>query len=136
MVRRGCFTRRGDVWFWNGDATLSATMVDLLESSVGRQSREVHTVLDVLAICNPIEESVLVSVAGASAVRSAAASGAITIDETASGSLVRLAHPMLGELRRCRAGTIGLRTLRGRVANGLRHHAAIRRRSCGGRCWW
>ena len=120
-VHRGCFTRRGDVWFWNGDATLSTTMVDLLESSVGRQSSEVQTVLDVLAICNPIEERVLVSVTGASAVRSAAACGAITIDENYSGGLVRLAHPMLGELRRCRASTIGLRTLRGRVAKGMQH---------------
>ena len=119
MARRGCFTRRGDVWFWNGDATLSPTMVDLLESSVGRQSGEVRKVLDVLAICNPVEESVVVSVAGASAVRSAAASRLITIDTTACGRVVRLAHPMLGELRRSRAGTVGLRTLRGRVANGL-----------------
>ena len=83
MARRGCFTRRGDVWFWNGEATLSPTMVDLLESSVGRHSAQVRAVLDVLAICNPIEECVVASVAGADAVRSAAAAGAVTVDNMA-----------------------------------------------------
>ncbi len=103
------------VWIWDGAPSLSLSLVELIGSGIGRLDESVLDVLDVLAVCDPVELPVLHSFAGPAAVEAATARGFVAVDSAAG--VVRLAHPLYGEVRREQAGTGLLRTLRGRLAD-------------------
>ncbi|ART71309.1 hypothetical protein BTO20_24640 [Mycobacterium dioxanotrophicus] len=111
-VAAGRLTRRSDVWVWDGPPRLSASLVDLLEASMGNQPDAISDLLDVLAVSDPVELPVLLRFVGAAVIDDARDRVLITVDD----GLVRLAHPLFGEVRRNRAGTARLRKIRGRVA--------------------
>lgn len=111
-IAAGRLTRRSDVWVWDGPPRLSASLVDLLESSMGSQPDGIADLLDVLAVSDPVELPVLLRFVDSRVIDDARDRVLITVD----GGQVRLAHPLFGELRRNRAGTAQLRSVRGQVA--------------------
>ncbi len=115
--RAGQLTQRAGVWVWDGAPRLSASLVELIESTIGRQDDSVIDVLDILAVSDPVELPVLLSVASTATMDAAAARGLITVDAVAG--LAHLAHPLFGDVRRNRSGTARLRVLRGRVADAI-----------------
>ncbi|OBG15884.1 hypothetical protein A5765_08180 [Mycolicibacterium celeriflavum] len=116
-VADGRLTRRSGVWIWDGAPRLSPSLVELIASGIGRLDDSVTDVLDVLAVCDPVELPVLNGLAGGSAVDTAATHGLVTVDPMAG--VVHLAHPLFGEVRRDQAGAARLRNLRGRVADAI-----------------
>ena len=115
----GRLFQRSDVWVWDAQLEVSATLAELIDATIGQQSPPVHEVLDVLAVADPVELGVLGQIAGASAIDDAETHGLITVDTLANPPMARLAHPMFGEVRRIRAGTMRLRHLRSTVAAKL-----------------
>lgn len=113
----GRLTQRTGVWIWDGAPRLSASLAELIGAAFGRLDESVVDVLDVLAVCDPVELPVLHGLTGAPAVDAAAAQGLVTVD--AAAGLVHLAHPLFGEVRRDQAGTARLRNLRGRVGDAI-----------------
>ena len=116
----GHICRRSELWVWDGRPNFSPTLLELIEANIGRQEQEVVDVLDLLSVAEPLDLSVLESLAPASAVEAAEARGVVLTDiDAANTATVRLSHPMFGEARRSRLGSIRLRSLRGRVAMAL-----------------
>ena len=115
----GRLFQRSEVWVWDAQLEVSATLAELIDATIGQQSPPVHEVLDVLAVADPVELGVLGEIAGASAIDDAETHGLITVDTLANPPMARLAHPMFGEVRRIRAGTMRLRQLRSTVAAKL-----------------
>ncbi|BBY84183.1 transcriptional regulator [Mycolicibacterium pulveris] len=116
-IAAGRLTQRYGVWVWDGAPRLSPLLVDLIGSSIGRLEDSVIDVLDVLAVCDPVEVPVLHSLLGTSGLEAAVTHGFVTVDPAAG--LVHLTHPLFGEVRRDQAGTARLRHLRGRVADAI-----------------
>ena len=114
----GWITKRSGVWVWHCGPEISPTLTELVDSTIGCQPAAVTRVLDVLAVADQLESAVLADLTGAGAVDAAEAAGLISID-TDGVQVARLAHPLFGEIRRARAGTMRLRHLRGRVAAAL-----------------
>jgi DNA-binding NarL/FixJ family response regulator len=116
----GHIFRRSELWFWDGHLNFSPTLLELIEANIGRQEQEVVDVLDLLSVEEPLDLAVLQSLAPAGSVEAAEARGVVCTDiDAADTATVRLSHPMFGEARRSRLGSIRLRSLRGRVAMAL-----------------
>ena len=116
-VNAGRMTRRSGVWLWDGQPRLSPTLVELLEARMSKVPTSVHEVLDALVIAEPLETDVLEAIADADALAEAESLGLISVDPSVRPASVRLAHPLLGEVRR--TGSLRLQRLRGRIATEL-----------------
>ncbi|MGW6034344.1 LuxR C-terminal-related transcriptional regulator [Gordonia terrae] len=118
-LEAGHLARRFSVWMWDREPTVSQTLLELVDAGVGRQPDHVVTVVDVLAVAEPLELDSLRLIAGSMAVEQAEAAGLITVDLDSVHPVVRLAHPMYGEVRRHRAPALRLRRLRSAVIAAL-----------------
>lgn len=106
-------------WQWTGDPIMPCGLVELVESRIGALPADAGTVVDALAIGEPIKLEALKRIAGPGAVEEADIRGLITLDYYDSGIEVHVAHPLYGEVRRKRAAPTRLRRLRGLVAAEL-----------------
>lgn len=113
----GRLTRRSGVWVWGGHPDFSPTLLELIESTIGRQPPSVIEVLDIVGLAEPVELPVLLSLTSAAAVDLAQDHGLIRVD--ASAQVARLAHPMFGDARRLRAGPIRLRSLQLKLSEAI-----------------
>ena len=111
----GHFARRSGIWIWDTHPTVSATLAELIDTTIGRQSPRVLDVLDVLAVADPLELDVLRAVVDAAAIEEAETGNLITVDDESVDPVVRLAHPMFGEVRRMRASSVRLRRFRSAI---------------------
>ena len=116
-VSAGRMTQRSDVWLWDGEPELSPTLAELLEARISQVPRSVRDVLDALAVAEPMETHILEAITDPDAVAEAESLGLITVDPRVQPASVRLAHPLLGEVRR--SGSLQMRRLRGRIITEL-----------------
>jgi DNA-binding CsgD family transcriptional regulator len=113
-VSAGRLMQRAGMWLWDGHPQLSPTLAELLGSRMAQLPATVGDILDALAMAEPLDTDVLEAIADSDALAEAEARGLITLDPRIGPAAVRLAHPMLGEIRR--TGALQLRRLRGRIA--------------------
>jgi len=116
-LHAGRVTQRASVWRWDGQPRLSPTLAELLEARLTEVPTTVCDVLDALSVAEPLEIDVLAAIADSDALAEAETLGLITVDPNVRPASVRLAHPMLGEVRRTRP--LRMRHLRGRIATEL-----------------
>ncbi len=116
-VTAGRMTQRSNVWVWDGHPKLSPTLAELLEARLTQVPAVVADVLDALAVAEPLDTDVLAAIANSDALTEAEALGLISVDTSTRPASVRLAHPMLGEIRR--TNSLRMRGLRGRIAGEL-----------------
>jgi DNA-binding CsgD family transcriptional regulator len=116
-VSAGRMTKRSGVWLWQGHVRLSPTLAELIEARLAEAPAPVRSVLDALAVIEPLDTDVLACVAGRDALAEAESLGLVTVDDSVQPASVRLAHPLLGEVRR--TGSLRLRGLRGQIATEL-----------------
>ncbi|KWX57904.1 LuxR family transcriptional regulator [Mycobacterium sp. NAZ190054] len=107
------------VWVWRGDPVIPRRLVELVEARIGGLSEAVSTVVDVVAVAEPIELRSLTRITGPAALEEADRRGLISFEAVEDVVEVRLAHPLYGEVRRTRAPQTTLRRLRGLVATEL-----------------
>jgi DNA-binding NarL/FixJ family response regulator len=99
-------------WRWTGTHSASPSLVELVEMQIGAVPDEVRDVVDLVAIAEPIDQALLISIADPQAIEAAEQRGLIT----ASAGAVFVGHPLYGEIRLGQCGPMRLRRLRGRVA--------------------
>lgn len=116
-VAVGRIAHRSGMWIWDGQPELSATLAELVEASVANAPPDVREVLDALAVAEPLDAEVLAQITDSRALAEAEALGLVTVDPAARPPMVRLSHPMLGEVRR--SGSLHMQRLRGRIATEL-----------------
>ncbi|MCC3312344.1 LuxR family transcriptional regulator [Nocardia africana] len=109
------------VWRWFGDDMgLPTTLTSLIEAQMGALDPLVREVVDILAIEEPLTVRALEELAGRRAIEQAEERGLVTVQlRDEQGMSVRLAHPLYGEVRRDRTGTLHAIRLRGRIARAL-----------------
>ena len=120
-VNAGRVTQRSGVWLWDGQPRLSPTLAELVEARIAQAPTPVRDVLDALAVAEPLEIDVLEEIADADALAEAESLSLISVDYSVRPASVRLAHPLLGEIRH--AGSLRLQRLRGRIATELARKA-------------
>ncbi|MCV7282917.1 helix-turn-helix domain-containing protein [Mycolicibacterium flavescens] len=116
-VDAGRLARRSGMWLWDGRPELSPTLAELVEARIAQAPAAVGDVLDALAVAEPLGSDVLAAVTDPDALAEAEALGLVTVDTAARPPSVRVAHPMLSEVRR--TGSLRMRRLRGRIAGEL-----------------
>jgi len=116
-VNTARMTQSSGVWAREGNPQLSPTLAELSEARMAQVTTSVRDVLDALAVAEPLETDVLEAVADADALAEAESLGLITVDASVRPTSVRLAHPLLGEVRR--TGALRLARMRGRIAAEL-----------------
>ncbi|MFD9669994.1 AAA family ATPase [Rhodococcus sp. NPDC059968] len=106
------------VWVWEGPPTVSPRLADLIGAQLDALPHAVGTVLDFLAVGEPLPEQMLADLTDPEAVEQAHSIGLITVDRGGRHP-VRLAHPLYGEARRAQATPLRLRRLQGDIAEAL-----------------
>lgn len=119
----GRITRGGDGWRWSGPITVSSTLADLVDVSIGAAPEPVLDVLDLLAVAEPLPLSALTALADPAAIEDAERRELIRISHAggtgAAADTVRSGHPLYAETRRARMGRMRARRLAGRIATAL-----------------
>ncbi|TQC42217.1 LuxR family transcriptional regulator [Rhodococcus sp. WS4] len=117
----GRLTERGGLWSWTGEPVSSPTLIELIESRIGALPPPIAEVIDVLAVGEPLDTTLLARITDPDAIEEADARGLIAIDRVGTGTQLqaRVAHPLYGEVRRARAAPMRLRRLRGKVSAAL-----------------
>jgi DNA-binding CsgD family transcriptional regulator len=113
----GRIARRSDMWVWEGQPELSPTLAELVEARIAQAPQPVRDVLDALAVAEPLDTDILVSVTDPDSLAEAESLGLVSVDPSVQPPSVRLAHPMLGEVRRTHS--FRMQRLRGRIATEL-----------------
>ncbi len=118
-VGHGRLVEHHGCWRWTGEPVVPQSLVELIDARVGALPAEVGTVVDALAVGEPIALSALRRIADPGAVEEADERGLISVERRGKAIEVRVAHPLYGEVRRSRAAPTRLRRLRGLVAGEL-----------------
>lgn len=108
-----------DRWAWTGSMALSPSLADLVEAHIGTASEQVLEVLDLVSVAEPLELHYLSALADPQAIEDAEQLELILIAHEAPVDLVRLGHPLYGEIRRARMGLMRARRLRGRIVDAM-----------------
>ena len=107
------------VWLWDGDVAVSQSMSDLVGNRLDRLPPEQALMLDALSLCEPLDLDVLQAMVSREDLETAEQLNLIRVERAGGRLLVRLAHPLFGELRRAAAGEMYLSKLRGQLAQLL-----------------
>ncbi|WP_261570901.1 helix-turn-helix transcriptional regulator [Frankia gtarii] len=116
----------GGVWRWSGQAQLSQGLRQLVAVRIGELSDSLRDAVDLLALGEPLEVTVLERLTSRSAVEEAEERGLAAVELNGRRLHVRLAHPLYGEARRAAVGVLRARRLRGRLATALSDTGAHR----------
>lgn len=120
----GRLRRENGVWMWSGAPTLTPNLRDLISARMGAVAEPQLTVIDALAVSEPLPVSVLADLSSPEAVEAAEAQKLISVT-TGDGELQAiLAHPLFGEARREQAGTVRLRRIRGSLMTALEAYSS------------
>ncbi|MGV1004467.1 MAG: LuxR C-terminal-related transcriptional regulator [Candidatus Nanopelagicales bacterium] len=112
-----------DHWVWTGSITVSPSLADLVDSYIGTASESVLDVMDLVAFAEPLELNYLGALADPQDIEDAESLGLIQVSHESPTDLVRIGHPLYGEIRRSRVGRVKARRLCGRVAEAMRSPA-------------
>jgi len=94
----GALVERSGVWHLEGQVPSTARLTDLVEQRIGGLSAEARSVVELLAVCEPLELGYLETAAPVGVLESLERAGLVTI-AVAEGE-VRLAHPLHGTVIR------------------------------------
>jgi ATP/maltotriose-dependent transcriptional regulator MalT len=97
-VESGALVERSGVWHLENPLPATSRLIDLVEQRIGSLSAEARSVVELLALCEPVELSYLEAVAPAGVLESLERAGLVTIMVT--DGQVRLAHPLHGKVVR------------------------------------
>ncbi|EGD26146.1 helix-turn-helix transcriptional regulator [Prescottella equi] len=116
----GTLRRSGGVWQLRGRPGVSAALASLLESRFARTPRDALDVVDYLAFCEPLELEVLSELVSRRSIEEAERLDLVRIRDVGNAHVVRLAHPLFGEVIRDRAGVLAAQRIKRRLVEVLR----------------
>ena len=119
QIAAGRMRQVAGVWMSDGDVAVSQNISDMVGAQLDRLSPELTLVVDTLSQCEPLEADVLADLVRRQDIEVAEQMHLVTVERTAGKLMVRLAHPLFGELRRATAGEMHLSTIRGALARRL-----------------
>jgi DNA-binding CsgD family transcriptional regulator len=115
------------IWRWTGRLELAPSLTDMIDNRIGRLSPEVRTVLELVALGEPVGLPLLAGATDPVAVETAEERGLIRVDVEDRRANVRLAHPLYGEVVRRRCPVSRTRRLLASLAELVEKTGAQRR---------
>jgi DNA-binding CsgD family transcriptional regulator len=97
-LETGALVERSGVWHLEDELSSTSRLRDLVEQRIGGLSAEARSVVELLALCQPLDLGYLETVAPFGVLESLERAGLVTIGAT--DVEVRLAHPLQGEVIR------------------------------------
>ena len=97
-LESGALVDRSGVWHLEGRLPSTTRLLDLVEQRIGLLSAQARSVVELLALCEPLELGYLEAAAPAGVLESLERAGLVTI--TVADQEVRLAHPLHGRVVR------------------------------------
>jgi DNA-binding CsgD family transcriptional regulator len=119
QIAAGRMRQVAGVWMWDGDIAVSQNLSDMVGRQLGRMTPGVARVVDTLSQCEPLSVDVLCDLVRRRDLECSEQMHLVTVERAGDERLARLAHPLIGELRRATAGEIHLSKVRGRLAQRL-----------------
>jgi DNA-binding CsgD family transcriptional regulator len=101
---------------WDGNTAISGSLAELVDSQIGAIPGDVRDVVDLVAVCEPLDWHCLRLLADQEAIEEAEQRELIRT----SGDEVYIGHPLYAEVRLNRCGASRLRRLRGKVATAMK----------------
>lgn len=118
-LQSGRLAPSATVWQWSGEMTASPTLVDLVDLYVGAAPEGILEIVDLIAVAEPLELDYLTVLTEPSLVERAEKSALVTLGTASPNYVVRLSHPLYGEVRRANMGRLRAARLRGRIAKAM-----------------
>ncbi|MDQ4041144.1 MAG: ATP-binding protein, partial [Actinomycetota bacterium] len=107
------------LWRWRGSFAAGTRLVDLIEMRLGDLSVEERSHLELVALGEPLEASLLEGIGGATALSGLDGRGLVEISRTGRRAHVRPAHPLYGEAVRARCPPVQVARRYGMLADAL-----------------
>ena len=120
-LEAGAFTERDGVWNWTGTVDRTTRLSEILEGRFARVGPAGRSVLEHLAIGEPLRVDALVALCGRDGVTEAERAGLVVVEDQRDAD-VRLAHPVYAEVLRSAMGTVERGRVMGRLADALEPH--------------
>jgi hypothetical protein len=121
-------------WTWMPGLVVPSPVCDLIEQQMGDLPEAVAEAVDLLSVAEPLTSRMLAEIVGTGPMEEAEKRSLIIV-EGRDVPVVRLAHPLYGEVRRARAGPIRLDDSAGQWHRGWRHRITLGR-FCGAARWF
>lgn len=118
-VAAGRLRQVAGVWLWDERPAASPSLADMVGRDIGRLTPGLARVVDVLSLAEPLGADVMCEVARRDDLEQAEQLGLVTVEREGGALMVRLAHPLYGEVRRAAAGEMYLSKIRGQLAQRL-----------------
>ena len=115
----GRFRRVAGVWMADDGVAASPSVSDMVAREMGRLDAGVASVVDVLSQAEPLPVDVVCALATRQDLEEAEQQRLVTVERSGGKLMVRLAHPLFGEVRRATAGEMYLSRIRGQLAQRL-----------------
>jgi DNA-binding CsgD family transcriptional regulator len=106
-------------WQWTGTMEPSESLIDLVDLRIGTTPEPVLEVIDLVAVAEPLELAYLTALVDVAAIEEAERRGLVTVSRAVPTVVVRLGHPLYGEVRLAQAGHVRLERLRGHIARTM-----------------
>ncbi|WP_327088472.1 LuxR C-terminal-related transcriptional regulator [Nonomuraea sp. NBC_01738] len=101
----GCLAEEGGQWRWRGELSMTTRLRELVGERIGHLDPDEREVLELVAFGEPLGTELLISMASPVAVERVEDRGLIISD----GQVMRLGHPLYGEVVRGRCRTLRAR---------------------------
>jgi DNA-binding NarL/FixJ family response regulator len=114
--RAGRMAAQQGVIRWLGDTVISGSLAELVDAQIGAIPGQVRDVVDLVALSEPVDWHCLRLIVDQDAIEDAEQRGLIRM----SGGEVYIGHPLYGEVRLNRCGSLRLSRLRGQIATAMK----------------
>jgi DNA-binding CsgD family transcriptional regulator len=118
-METGALQERGGVWRWRGMTSAGTRLVSLVAARFGALEPRVREVLETVACGEPLPLSTLERITEPSAIAAAERGGVAVVEHSGARALMRLAHPLYGEVLRDSLPASRARAIYGRLAAEL-----------------
>jgi DNA-binding CsgD family transcriptional regulator/tetratricopeptide (TPR) repeat protein len=126
-VDSGALVESDGLWRARGPLPASGRLVEVVQARLGRLAPEVRAAAEVVAVAEPIGAALLELLVPAEELEATDRAGLLSIVPDARRTLVRLAHPLYGELLRATITPLRARSIPRRLAAVLASTGARRR---------
>ncbi|QBJ98325.1 helix-turn-helix transcriptional regulator [Rhodococcus sp. ABRD24] len=116
----GTLRQSGGIWQLRGRPAVSPALASLLETRFARTPPDALEVVDYLAFCEPLELEALSELVSRRSIEEAERMDLVRIRDVGNAHVVRLAHPLFGEVIRDRAGVLAAQRIKRRLVEVLR----------------
>jgi DNA-binding CsgD family transcriptional regulator/tetratricopeptide (TPR) repeat protein len=124
-IETGSLRADDDLWHWDGSVKPGQRLRDVVVARLGTLDDVERDALEVLAVGEPVPVDCLPELFPLSVVARLERRGLVRAGNEAGGVLVRLAHPLFGEVVRADAPTLRSNEIRRRLADGFHAHPEL-----------